>query len=77
MVTWGVAIYGGDSSAVAAQLASGVVMVVGSVGAFAAVKADGSIVTVAVRLARGQVRVTSREGGQRLDGLFLVVSTPI
>ena len=44
-MTWGHPEYGGDSSDVAAQLSSGVQSVVGNVGAFAAVKSDGSVVT--------------------------------
>ena len=45
VVTWGDASYGGDSSTVEAQLASGVLQIIGSMGAFAAVKEDGSVVT--------------------------------
>ena len=45
MVTWGRDNWGGDSSAVAAQLAGGVLSVLGNAKAFAAVKGDGSVVT--------------------------------
>ena len=44
VVTWGEPDGGGDSSRVAAQLSSGVQSVTGSLGAFAAVKSDGSVV---------------------------------
>ena len=43
--TWGYADMGGDSRGVAAQLSGGVQTVVGTWGAFAAVKVDGSVVT--------------------------------
>ena len=45
VVTWGRGAYGGDSSAVSSDLASGVVEVFASEGAFAALKADGSVVS--------------------------------
>ena len=44
-MTWGRTDYGGDSSAVAAQLSGGVQTVVGNFNAFAAVKDDRSVVT--------------------------------
>lgn len=45
VVTWGNSIYGGASSEVAAQLASGVKTVYSTGYAFAALKTDGSVVT--------------------------------
>ncbi|MBB3809674.1 SwmB domain-containing protein [Pseudochelatococcus contaminans] len=45
VVTWGDAAHGGDISAVAVRLSSGVKEVFSSDGAFAALKADGSVVT--------------------------------
>ncbi|CAE8596164.1 unnamed protein product, partial [Polarella glacialis] len=45
VVTWGLADYGGNSSAVAPLLTGGVVQVCGTCGAFAAIKANGSVVT--------------------------------
>ena len=45
VVTWGDSWYGGDSSAVSSDLASGVVEVFATLRAFAALKADGSVVT--------------------------------
>ena len=45
MVTWGQSDWGGDSSAVSSALASGVVKVFAAREAFAALKADGSVVT--------------------------------
>ena len=47
MVTWGVAYYGGDSSAVASQIDGtiDVTQVFSTVVAFAALRADGSVVT--------------------------------
>jgi hypothetical protein len=44
VVAWGNSIYGGDSSLVASGLLSGVVAVYSTLGAFAALKTDGSIV---------------------------------
>ena len=45
VITWGSSTYGGDSSSVSAQLASGVDVVSSTYGAFAAKKTDGSVVT--------------------------------
>ncbi len=45
VVTWGASWSGGDSSAVASQLGSGVSQIFSAGGAFAALKADGSVVT--------------------------------
>ena len=45
MVTWGGKDYGGDSSAVQHQLKSGVVEISAASAAFAALRADGSVVT--------------------------------
>ncbi|MFN9912665.1 MAG: hypothetical protein ACK53L_08775, partial [Pirellulaceae bacterium] len=45
VVTWGDPSYGGDSSAVASLLSSGVTQVFSTRSAFAALKADGSVVT--------------------------------
>ncbi|MBD2447114.1 DUF4347 domain-containing protein [Nostoc sp. FACHB-152] len=45
VVTWGDSSYGGDSSKVATQLASGVTNVYATGTAFAALKADGSVAT--------------------------------
>lgn len=45
VVTWGVAGYGGDSSAVSANIASGVSAVYSTQYAFAALKSDGSVIT--------------------------------
>lgn len=45
VVTWGRADHGGDSSAVAAELSSGVQSVIGNAQAFVAIKTDGSVVT--------------------------------
>ncbi|MCX5958758.1 MAG: hypothetical protein NT053_02570, partial [Cyanobacteria bacterium] len=45
VVTWGDSSSGGDSSAVASQLSSGVSQIFSSGYAFAALKADGSVVT--------------------------------
>jgi alpha-tubulin suppressor-like RCC1 family protein len=45
VVAWGSPYHGGDSSAVASQLSSGVSQIFSSPGAFAALKADGSVVT--------------------------------
>jgi alpha-tubulin suppressor-like RCC1 family protein len=45
VVTWGDPNYGGDSTAVASQLSSGVVQVFSGTRAFAALKRDGSVVT--------------------------------
>ncbi|CAE8721163.1 unnamed protein product [Polarella glacialis] len=45
VVTWGNALHGGDSSAVAALLNEGVVHVCGNGFAFAAIKTNGSVVT--------------------------------
>ncbi|MEH2071141.1 MAG: DUF4347 domain-containing protein [Nostoc sp.] len=44
-VIWGNSAYGGDSSAVTSQLASGVVNIFSTITAFAALKQDGSVVT--------------------------------
>ncbi|CAE8699538.1 unnamed protein product, partial [Polarella glacialis] len=43
VVTWGSADHGGNSSAVALLLTEGVVQVCGTAGAFAAIKANGSV----------------------------------
>jgi len=73
VVTWGDAVNGGDSSAVAAQLSGGVQSVTGNNYAFAAVKSDGSVVTwgraefggdssgVAAQLSGGVQAVAGRE----------------
>ena len=45
VVTWGGSRYGGDSSAVASQLSSGVSQIFSTDNAFAALKTDGSVVT--------------------------------
>ena len=45
VVTWGNSGFGGDSSAVASQLSSGVSQIFSTGSAFAALKSDGSIVT--------------------------------
>ena len=45
VVTWGGPDNGGDSSAVASSLSSDVSSIVSNVKAFAALKADGSVVT--------------------------------
>jgi hypothetical protein len=45
VVTWGAPSFGGDSSAVATQLSSGVSQIFSSSAAFAALKANGSVVT--------------------------------
>ena len=45
VVTWGIPGYGGDSSAVASQLSSGVSQIFSTFYAFAALKTDGSVVT--------------------------------
>ncbi len=45
VVTWGYSAYGGDSSAVAGSLTSGVVAIYSTQDAFAALKTDGSVVT--------------------------------
>ncbi|CAE8600881.1 unnamed protein product, partial [Polarella glacialis] len=45
VVTWGDADFGGNSAAVAPLLMEGVVQVRGNSRAFAAIKADGSVVT--------------------------------
>ncbi|MFN5193434.1 MAG: hypothetical protein ACK5E6_03280, partial [Cyanobacteriota bacterium] len=45
VVTWGDPLLGGDSSAVAGQLSSGVSQIFSSSGAFAALKTDGSVVS--------------------------------
>ena len=45
VVTWGAPLAGGDSSAVATQLSSGVSQIFSSSAAFAALKANGSVVT--------------------------------
>jgi hypothetical protein len=42
--TWGSTNFGGDSSAVSSQLSSGVVSISTTAAAFAAVKADGTVV---------------------------------
>ncbi|MFN7228449.1 MAG: hypothetical protein ACK5UG_05280, partial [Synechococcaceae cyanobacterium] len=45
VVTWGDPLLGGDSSAVAGQLSSGVSQIFSNSGAFAALKTDGSVVS--------------------------------
>ena len=45
MITWGSSRFGGDSSAVKNDLASGVQQIYSNLGAFAAVKKDGSVIT--------------------------------
>ena len=45
MVTWGTTGWGGDSSSVASDLASGVSKIFSTNEAFAALKTDGSVVT--------------------------------
>ncbi|MBJ7901598.1 MAG: hypothetical protein GC158_17155 [Cyanobacteria bacterium RI_101] len=45
VVTWGGSGYGGNSSSVSSQLASGVTQIFSTSGAFAALKSDGSVVT--------------------------------
>lgn len=45
VITWGVAGYGGDSSSVTADIASGVTAVYSTQYAFAALKSDGSVIT--------------------------------
>ena len=45
VVTWGNAVFGGDSSSVADELASGVQRIYSTSHAFAAVKEDGRVVT--------------------------------
>ncbi|CAE8601518.1 unnamed protein product, partial [Polarella glacialis] len=74
VVTWGDAVRGGNSSAVAPLLTEGVVQVVGTDGAFAAIKANGSVVTwgdavyggnssaVAPLLTEGVVQVVGTDG---------------
>ena len=46
VVTWGLPDFGGDSSYVAERLSGGVKSIVGIQRAFAAVKKDGSVVTL-------------------------------
>ncbi|MEI6029803.1 MAG: cadherin-like domain-containing protein [Synechococcaceae cyanobacterium ELA739] len=72
VVTWGGPGFGSDSSAVAADLASGVTQIFSSYSAFAALKADGSVVTwgdwggdssaVASSLTSGVNEIFSNEG---------------
>ena len=45
VITWGDPAYGGDSSAVASDLSSGVNNIYSNSGAFAALKSDGSVIT--------------------------------
>jgi Ca2+-binding RTX toxin-like protein len=45
VITWGNSSFGGDSSAVSANLASGIEQVFSAQGAFAALKSDGSVIT--------------------------------
>ena len=65
VVTWGDVAYGGDSSAVAGDLASGVVEIVGNRqnvwndGAFAALKSDGSVVVWGAGANGGRAAVAS------------------
>ena len=71
VVTWGNSAAGGDSSAVAAQLAGGVASILSNPNTFAALKTDGSVVTwgdstrggdssaVAAQLAGGVASISS------------------
>ncbi|MEB3195130.1 MAG: bluetail domain-containing putative surface protein [Cyanobacteriota bacterium] len=73
VVTWGGGNDGGDSSTVAARLASGVSQIFSNPSAFAALKADGSVVTWgyqspssnispdATRLSSGVIQISSTE----------------
>ena len=67
MVAWGEASYGGDASAVTAELASGVVSVHGNDVAFAAVKESGAVVAWGAAGAGGalgaETALTIIEGG--------------
>ena len=72
VTTWGFE-YGGDSSAAASELKSGVIDIFSSPGAFAALRADGSVITwggaqyggdssaVAAKLSNGVIRVYSTD----------------
>ena len=72
VVTWGNPYEGGDSSAVASQLASGVTQVFSNYSSFAALKADGSVVTWGSPYAGGN---SSAVASQLTSGVTQVFST--
>ena len=82
VVAWGEPGYGGDASAVAAELASGVVSVHGNDVAFAAVKESGAVVAWGAAGAGGtltpEMAQTITEGGgvEKTGGQLTLTPTP-
>ncbi|MEB3317088.1 MAG: Calx-beta domain-containing protein [Cyanobacteriota bacterium] len=72
VITWGDPTYGGDSTAVAAKLSSGVVQIFSNQQAFAALKSDGSVVTWGYPIAGGEPVVYGFNPG---NGRFEVQSS--